>query len=150
MYLADTNAISELRKGAKADRGLVQFLRAHEGELFLPVQVVGELVQGIERLRNRNDTVQAARLEAWLLTVVEDFEARILPFDLACAEAWGRLMGAKNQNPIDRQIAAVAIVYDLTIVTRNIGDFEGTGARLVNPFWADQNPGASGPRLVQP
>jgi predicted nucleic acid-binding protein len=65
---------------------------------------------------------------------------RILNFDLACAALWGRLMGPSDQNPIDKQIAAIALHYDLTVVTRNVTHFAGTGVRLLNPFEADAGP----------
>jgi hypothetical protein len=51
-------------------------------------------------------------------------------------------MSPNNQNPVDRQIAAIALVYDLTVVTRNMDDFAGTGVRLLNPFLCDRTPAA--------
>ena len=141
MYLVDTNVISERRKGARADRGVAEFIDAVEHELFLPVQVVGELVRGVEGLRTRGDLPQAKVLGAWLDMILEEFSARILPFDLASAHTWGKLMRISDQNQIDKQIAAIALVYDLTIVTRNTRHFEGTGARTLNPFAADREGG---------
>jgi hypothetical protein len=138
VYLVDTNVISERRKGARADRGVIDFINAPEHELFLPVQVVGELLRGVENLRARGDHPQALRLEAWLQPLLEEFAPRILAFDLLCAEAWGKLMGVNDQNPVDKQIAAIALVYDLTVVTRNTDHFAGTGVRLLNPFAADR------------
>jgi hypothetical protein len=137
MFLVDTNAISELRKGAKADPGVVNLLRGAEEEIFLPVQVLGELRQGIENLRHRGDRLQAQRLEEWFQSVLKVFGQRILVFDSACAQIWGTLMSPNNHNPVDKQIASIALVYDLTVVTRNTGDFSGTGVRLLNPFLAD-------------
>jgi toxin FitB len=137
MFLVDTNAISELRRGSKADPGVVRMLKSVEKDIFLPVQVIGELRQGIERLRHRGDFLQAQRLEAWFTTVLDAFALRILAFDVNCAQTWGRLMGRNDQNPVDKQIAAIALVYDLTVVTRDTGDFAGTGVRQLNPFVAD-------------
>lgn len=133
----DTNAISELRKGARADAGAVSLLREAEEQIFLPVQVIGELRYGVERLKQKHDLAQALRLDEWVQSVLSIFDQRILSFDFTCAELWGRLMGANDQHPVDKQIAAIALVYDLTVVTRNTADFAGTGVRLINPFIAD-------------
>lgn len=137
MFLVDTNVISELRKGTRADGGVVRLLRGAEQEIFVPVQAIGELRQGAESLRHRGDFPQARLLEAWLEEVLQTFARRTLVFDAACAQIWGRLMGPSDQNPIDKQIAAIALHYDLTVVTRNTVHFSGTGARLLNPFATD-------------
>jgi toxin FitB len=137
MFLVDTNAISELRKGSKADPGVVRTLKSIEKDIFIPAQVIGELRQGIEKLRHRGDFLQAQRLEAWVATVLDAFALRVLAFDVNCAQVWGRLMGRSNQSPLDKQIAAIALVYDLTVVTRDTSDFAETGVRLLNPFVTD-------------
>jgi len=112
MFLIDTNAISELRKGTKADPGVVSLLRRAEQEIFLPVQVIGELRQGIENLKHRGDLPQARKLEQWFQTLQEAFGQRILDFDAACAQIWGTLTSPSNQSPVDKQIAAIALLYD--------------------------------------
>jgi predicted nucleic acid-binding protein len=140
MFLVDTNVLSEKRKGSKADRGVVDFIKQAELILFLPVQVVGELRQGIENLKHRGDLPQARGLETWFKAMLQEFEPRILAFDHSCAQIWGGLMAPNNQNPVDKQIAAIALVYDLTVVTRNTDDFAGTGVRLLNPFRANAAP----------
>ena len=138
MYLIDTNVISELRKGDKAQVGVVRFLRTTDPDsLFLPVQTLGELRKGVETIRRRKDLDQAYRLEQWLDLVVLSYGDRILDFDLDCAQIWGRLMAQRPQHAIDRQIAAIALLYDFTVVTRNTLDFADTGVRVLNPF-ADQ------------
>jgi predicted nucleic acid-binding protein len=137
MFLVDTNVLSEKRKGPKADPGVVDFIERTEHELFLPVQVVGELRSGIEGLRCRGDLPQAMRLEKWFELILEEYALRVLAFDVECAKIWGALMGVNDQHTVDRQIAAIALVYDLTVVTRNTGHFAGTGVRLLNPFLAD-------------
>jgi hypothetical protein len=140
MFLVDTNAISELRKGPKADPGVAPFLKSAEQQIFLPVQVIGELRQGVENLKHRGDLQQAERLQTWFDKVVDVFALRILAFDLECATVWGALMGPSDQNPIDKQIAAITLVYDLVVVTRNTDHFASTGTRLLNPFLADAPP----------
>lgn len=134
MFVVDTNVIGEIRKGPRADAGAIGFLRNPGNEIFVPVQVIGELRQGVEHILHKGDVAQANVLEAWLQKILEEFSSRILVFDLDCAQAWGRLTGINNQNPIDKQIAAIALIYDLTVVTRNTSQFAGTGAKLLNPF----------------
>lgn len=135
MFLVDTNVISEARKGGKADLGVQAFLQATgEEDIYLAVQTLGELRQGVERVRARGDLPQASILENWLDSILNKYADRILDFDRECAEVWGKLMSPHPQNPIDKQIAAIALIHDLTIVTRNTDDFEDSGAALMNPF----------------
>ena len=135
MYLLDTNIISELRKGARADQNVLAFVRSLESlPTFLSVQTIGELRRGIERLKRRGDTPQASQLEAWLNLIVVEYRGRILDFDADCAQVWGKLSAASDQHPIDKQIAAIALLNNLTVVTRNVADFADTGATLLNPF----------------
>lgn len=137
MYLVDTNVISERRKGRGADRGVVQFIDNPDHELYLPVQVIGELQRGITNLRRRGDRPQASLLETWFRSILEDASLNIVEFDLECARMLGVLMGVNEQHPIDKQIAAIALVNDFTVVTRNTAHFSGTGVRVLNPFFAD-------------
>jgi predicted nucleic acid-binding protein len=137
VYLVDTNVISERRKGRRADAGVASFIDQSENELFLPVAAIGELRRGVEILSKRGDSAQALRVEKWLQLVLEEYEQRILPFDLDCALIWGLLTAVDDRHAIDRQIAATALVYDLTVVTRNTRHFAATGVRLLNPFLAD-------------
>lgn len=140
MYLLDTNIISELRKGGRANPGVVAFFSSLTAEdVYLSVQTIGEIRRGLENIRNRGDHSQAARLEVWLDNVVVDYADRILGFDLDSAQIWGKLMSPSPHHSIDKQIAAIALIYDLTVVTRNTGDFESTGVRSVNPFSSPQS-----------
>ena len=137
VYLIDTNVVSEARKGAKANPGVIEFFRrAAEADqpLYLSVVTVGELRRGVELLRHRGDRVQAARLDAWLGDLLEQFAANILTLDVDAAQVWGRLRVPHPEHELDKQIAAIGLVHDLTVVTRNTVDFAGTGARLMNPF----------------
>lgn len=135
MYLIDTNVISEARKGSKANPGVRQFLRtAGATGLYVTAQTIGEIRRGLENIRRRGDLPQANKLERWLDAIVTDYADRILGFDTDCAQVWGRLMSPHPEHAIDKQIAAIALIHDLTVVTRNVDDFRGTGARLQNPF----------------
>lgn len=137
MYLVDTDVVSEARKGSKANAGVRQFLAAcrQSGDrLFLSVVTIGELRTGIERLRHRGDLPQARQLERWLNSLTSDYADSILSLDEETAQLWGRLRVPNPENPLDKQIAATALLHDLTVVTRNTLHFMSTGAATLNPF----------------
>jgi predicted nucleic acid-binding protein len=132
--LLDTNVISELRKGSKANPNVVEwFTDVPEEEIHLSVLVVGELRRGVERLRDR-DSRQASALERWLRQVVRDHNERILPVDFRVAEQWGRLTAIRSGSVIDTLMAATAQVFDLVLVTRNVKDVAWTGVSYLDPF----------------
>ena len=138
MYLIDTNVISEVRKRAKANRGVIAFFEtvAASGEpVFLSAISVGELRRGVELIRRRGDADQAHRLETWLAIIVNSFGDRILAFDADAAQVWGYLRVPDPDHALDKQIAAIALVNDLTLATRNVADFKGSGVKLANPFY---------------
>ena len=121
MYLVDTNVISEARKGVKANSGVKKFFQETDADdLYLSAQTIGEIRRGLENIRHRGDLPQTERLEKWLDLVVNDYADKILTFDKECAQVWGRLMSPHPEHSIDKQIAAIALVYDLTVVTRNV------------------------------
>ena len=137
MYLVDTDVISNSRKRSRANPGVRRFFRdaATDGiPLFLSAVTVGELCQGVETVRHRGDLAQATRLARWLATVIGDYGDAILPFDEEIAQIWGRLRVPHAENPLDKQIAATALIYGLTVVTRNVAHYEPTGVAVLNPF----------------
>lgn len=137
MYLIDTNVVSEARKQAQADRGVREFFQhVAEGSegVFISVVTVGELRQGVERIRHRGDLSQAQRLEQWLEQLLIDYSDSVLAINAEIAQLWGHLRVPHPENALDQLIAATALIYDLTVVTRNQRDFVDTGARLLNPF----------------
>lgn len=135
MYLVDTNVISEARKGIKANPGVQKIFQATAPkDLYLSAQTIGEIRRGLENIRHRGDLPQTSKLEKWLALVVSDYADKILTFDEECAQVWGRLMSPHPEHPIDKQIAAIALIHDLAVVTRNVDDFRGTGVEIVNPF----------------
>jgi len=137
VYLIDTNVISEARKRGSADSGVQDFFKQvarEEARTFISVITVGELRRGVERIRHRGDGSQADRLEMWLDTLLTEYRDNILCFDHDIAQLWGRLRVPHPENALDKQIAATALLYDLTVVTRNHKDFTRTGVRVLNPF----------------
>ena len=137
MYLVDTNVISEARKKTKANKGVRQFFRQaiEDGtRLFISVVTVGELRRGVELIRYRGDVRQANQLEKWLESLMTDYEDHILDINRDIAQLWGRLRTPQPENALDKQIAATALIYELTVVTRNYRDFVKTGVPVLNPF----------------
>jgi predicted nucleic acid-binding protein len=88
----------------------------------------------VELIRHRGDRHQARQLASWLAGVLHDYGDRVLTFDSDAAQLWGRLRVPNPQHALDKQIAAIALLHELTVVTRNTADFLGTGVRLFNPF----------------
>lgn len=137
MYLLDTNVVSEFRKGRRANVGVANFLATVNREhipTFISAISVGELKRGAEQVRRRGDSAQASRLTAWLDKVLASHYAKVLPFDTEAGVVWGSLCAIDPSHAIDKQVAAIALLHDLTVVTRNTADFARTGVRLLNPF----------------
>lgn len=133
-FLLDTNVVSELGRGPRADRKVAMWFNGlGPDELFLSVLVVGEIRRGIERIRRR-DPKAAQALDRWLGGFAASFEDRILPVDRRVAEEWGR-MNVPNPLPVlDALMAATAKVHGLVLATRNVKGVASTGVRTVNPF----------------
>jgi len=132
--LLDTNVVSELRKGLRANPSVqAWFEGVAEDEIHLSVLVVGELRRGVEMVRRR-DPRQAAALERWLGRIVKEHAARILPVDGRVAEEWGRLTARRSASVVDTLMAATARVHNLVLVTRNTDDVAWTGVPHLNPF----------------
>jgi predicted nucleic acid-binding protein len=102
-------------------------------DLYLSVLVVGEIRQGVERLRRR-DPGQADVFESWLRRLRQEYADRILDVTPDVAEEWGRMNVPDPLPAVDALLAATAKVHGLTLVTRNIVDLRRTGAKLFNPF----------------
>jgi toxin FitB len=137
MYLADTNVISETRKEERANKGVRAFfdrVEAHGAWVHLSVVTVAELRQGVSRLRHKGDIRQASTIETWVIETLKKYEERILSVDKDVGELWGRLRVPHREPALDKLIAATAIFYGLTVVTRNVRDFEAAGVKTLNPF----------------
>jgi predicted nucleic acid-binding protein len=137
MYLIDTNVISEVRKGNRADPGVRRFFAEtarQKSSVFLSVITFGELRRGVDLIRHRGDNRQANQLEGWLSGIVYDYADYILGIDSDTASVWGRLHAPYHENALDKLIAATALIHDLTVVTRNTRHFALTGLKTHNPF----------------
>ena len=114
---------------------LAWFEHVDDTSLFVSVLSIGEIRNGIERLRRRRDHRQADLIDAWLEHLKSDFAARLLPVSLRVAEHWGALNAAQVRPTVDSMLAATAIAHDLTFVTRDRSTLSETGVRLLDP-WA--------------
>jgi toxin FitB len=135
-FLLDTNVVSEWTK-PKPDANLISWLASvDEDRTFLSVITIAEIKFGIERLKPGQ---RRSSLESWLrVDLAGRFEGRLLPVNAAVAEAWGKLVAAcaaagRPIGVMDGFIAATALAFGLTLVTRNVADFENAGAPLLNP-----------------
>jgi toxin FitB len=135
MFLLDTVVLSELRKPPRQrNRNLVQWIgEVSSSDLFISVLTVGEIERGIEQQRKLNPSF-AESIASWLDLILRTYEGRILVVDVAVARRWGRLSQRIGNKGLDLAIAATALEHGLTVVTRNLSDFEPTGVPVVNPF----------------
>ena len=135
-FLLDTNVVSELRKGRRANDNVRSwFAQVDDEALHLSALVIGELRQGIERCRRRDPT-SAMHLERWLAKILDAYADRIVPIDGEVAEAWGRLNVPDPLPVIDGLLAATAQVHEMTLVTRNTADVLRCDIAMINPFEA--------------
>lgn len=132
MYLLDTNIVSELRK-IRPHGAVVAWLESvADADLYLSALTLGEIQVGIELTREQ-DTIKAAEIEAWADQVAATYN--VLPMDAITFRVWARLMHRQSDTVYeDAMIAASVIVHKLTVVTRNVRDFERFNVPLYNPF----------------
>lgn len=135
MFLLDTNLVSELRKGSKADHAVRTWAASVPAtSLYLSVISMIELEIGI-LLIERRDRKQGSILRTWMDThVLPAFADRILPIDTAVAQRCATLHIPNPQSDRDSLIAATALVHGLTVTTRNMGHFQPTGVSVLNPW----------------
>lgn len=135
-YVLDTCIVSELIKPLPAI-SVVEWLASIPAEqLFLSALTVGEIKRGIMKLPESKKKVE---LIAWFDTLLSDYQDRIIPVDLAVAEAWGTLQAqaeaaGQKMAIIDGYIAATASAHQMLIVTRNEADFAMCHQDVVNPW----------------
>lgn len=137
MFVLDTNVVSELRKAkaGKADRNVTAWATSvPPGGLFLSAITILELEAGAV-LVERRDPAQGAILRAWLDGhVLPAFAGRVLAIDTVVAQRCARLHVPDPRAERDALIAATALVHGMTVVTRNVADFEPTGVPILNPW----------------
>ena len=132
-YLLDTCVISELRK-PQCDSNVATWIAGIQSdETFLSVLTLGEIRRGIELHRGK-DAKAAGALERWLLGLEVHYAERILPVTAAITDRWGRLCLNQPLPVSDGLIAATALEHKLTVVTRNVPDFQRSGVNTFNPF----------------
>jgi toxin FitB len=140
MYLLDTNVVSELRKIrlGKADRHVAEWADSVDAaDLYLSAITIQELEIGV-LLAERRDPLQGAIFRAWIDNyVLPAFTDRILVVDATVAQRSARLHVPDPRPVRDGLIAATALVHGMTVVTRNVADFEPTGVPILNP-WVDR------------
>jgi len=136
-YLLDTNVVSELRKvgDGKADPNVTKWVGGQDSnDLFISVITILELERGILGIQRR-DADQGSRLRRWMDSRVRpEFAERVLPIDDATATRCARLHIPDRRNEADALIAATALVHNLTVVTRNVQDFDGTNVIIIDPW----------------
>jgi len=137
MFVLDTNVVSELRKVGfgKGDTRVAKWADSVEAvSLYVSAITILELEIGVLQMEGR-DAGQGAMLRAWMDNhVLPEFAERVLPIDTAVARRCARLHVPDRRSERDALIAATALVHGMTIVTRNLADFEPTGVRVINPW----------------
>ena len=137
MFVLDTNVVSELRKAksGKANKNVAAWAESVSvGSLFISAITILELEAGV-LMQERRDKAQGAVLRVWLdQHVLPTFSGRVLPVDIAVAQRCARLHVPNPSSERDALIAATAFVHSMTIVTRNVTDFEATGVSVLNPW----------------
>lgn len=125
--------VAELRK-PRPNAAVQAWFSSVEGpQLYLSVLVLGEIGQGVARLKKR-DPRQAAVYAAWLDRLRRTFSDRLLPINEPIAVDWGRLNAERPLPVVDGLLAATARVHGFTLVTRNESDFAGIDVAVLNPF----------------
>jgi toxin FitB len=135
MFLLDTNVISELRRPDKADRNVAGWASTFPAaSFFISAISILEIELGA-LLIARKDAAQGELLRGWIdHQILAQFEGRVVAVDTAVAQRCAQLHVPNPRAERDALIAATALVHGLTVVTRNLTDFESTGVALINPW----------------
>lgn len=136
--LLDTCVLSEIRhpQGADSVKNAIEALI--EEDIYISVVSIGEIVKGIELL---DEGKRKQELQKWVQGLEQFYSNRILGIDSEISHIWGELTakaqkGGKVISVCDGLIASTAICHGLYVMTRNVSDFEPTGAMIINPWKA--------------
>lgn len=133
-YLVDTNFLSELRRGSRADPGVVRWLNSvPTDDWAVSVVTDYELEVGLLGLQRRDPT-QASELRRWVTDVRESYESRLLPVTSEIGRVCATIQVPNRRQLPDALIAATALHHGLTVITRNARDFDVPGLAVINPF----------------
>jgi hypothetical protein len=134
IYLLDTCVLSEAAQ-PKQSAAVMAWLSGRDlARQYISAVTIGELHFGAERLAEGR---KQRKLRGWIETVEEDYAGRIVPLDATVAAFWGRLRARSPNTPtVDAQLAATALAYGFTFVTRNVRHFQFDGLAVVNPWQA--------------
>jgi predicted nucleic acid-binding protein len=135
-FLLDTNVVSEMTKPEPDSRVTTWLRSVSSQDTYLSVITVGEIAEGLERMRA---SARRRRLSVWFDELLAEYATRVLAIDTAVARAWGVLRAAARSRgkpmPIaDTYLAATATVHGLVLVSRNTRDLAPTGVAILDPF----------------
>jgi toxin FitB len=132
-YLLDTNVLSETRK-RQADEQVISFLsKAEPSAIYISVLTLGELRKGVVR-KSQTDPESAKRIGSWVEGLELSFADRILGIDTRVAKLWGELSAQRPRPVVDTLLAAIAMVHELTLVTRNGIDVQDIPVPVLDPW----------------
>jgi predicted nucleic acid-binding protein len=131
-YLLDTNALSAMRDPRKNPESAAFLLQLDRTSLWISVLTLGELRRGLTIKRGRHGDVSS--LERWINQMERDYAEQTLGVDLETAKLWGTMSSHRTRPAADTLIAATAKQHGLTVVTRNVKDYEDLPVRVLNPW----------------
>jgi len=138
-YLLDTNVLSELRKGNRADANVLHWnSQLSPKDCFVSVVSFAEIKRGILSVRRKDHQFAEALADWYEGNLIPNFSKKALKVDLTISEKTADLMALRTRDLADALIAATAIVHGFTLVTRNENDFSDTGVKLINPWKFNQ------------
>ena len=134
MYILDSDVLTIISSDRRFPNVRTWYDGLDETKIFLSVIAIMEKSRGAARAAKKGDTVMAAKVERTLAELKENFADRILAIDTEAAEDWGRMLGARDKHVNDTAVAAIAKRHKFMVATRNVPDYVGRGATVINPY----------------